>query len=147
MIFKAIKISLLLSVLFSCSSTLFKDAVTIEQVLKAKNEITSSDNPAKQMILKNELSEKVVKIKNAIIKDIIASPNVDYNFCVLVDIKTSKGPVECYIFSKNIKKMSLLKKGTTRVNVTGNFGRYFSMLDNYYTKIEILNASIDILDK
>ncbi len=99
------------------------------------------------MILKNELSQKVIELKDITVKDIVNSPNVDYNFCIIADVPSKKGNIECFIFSKNTKKIARLNKQASKINVEGNFGRYFSMLDSYYTKIEILNASITILDQ
>ena len=57
---------------------------------------------------------------------------------------TKKGLVECYIYTKNIRIISELKMGKTKIDITGKFSRFFSMLDEYYTKIEIIDASISI---
>ncbi len=132
-------------VLTTSCTTLFKEKITISQVVTAKMEIADTDNPAKKMILKNDLADKVIELKNITVKDVITSPNVDYSFCIVADVASRKGNIECFIFSKNTKKIAELKKNITRIDVQGNFGRYFSMLDSYFTKIEVLNASITIL--
>ncbi len=129
----------------SCSSfTLLKDQISINDLLTTKETIDKSTNPAEALLLKNNLSEKILILKDITVKDIIVSTNVDYDFCVLADLQSEKGPIECYIYTKNIKRISQLKKGVSVINVKGEFKRYFSMLDDYYTKIEITNSIITI---
>lgn len=131
--------------ILSCSSfQFFKEKITINDLLTAKESIDKSKNLAEVVLLKNNLSEKILILENIIVKDIIPSTNVDYDFCVLADIKTEKGLIECYIYTKNIRRISKLKKGESVITVNGEFKRYFSMLDNYYTKIEITNSTITI---
>jgi len=129
----------------SCSTTfILKDKVSIEKVLVQKEKIDSTENLAESFLLKNSLSEKILVIENLKVKDIISSTNVDYDFCVISEFQTDKGPIEIYIYTKNIRRISQLKKGESVINVKGAFSRFFSMLDNYYTKIEITNSIIDI---
>lgn len=131
--------------IISCSSvSFFKTQITIKDVLTSKEIIDNSKNPAEVLLLKNDLSEKILLLENVTVKDVINSTNVDYDFCVIADIQSDKGMIECYIYSKNIRRISLLKKGQSIINVKGEFKRYFSMLDNYYTKIEITNSNITI---
>ncbi len=132
--------------LLSCSSSFyfFKDQITISDLVTAKENIDKSTNPAEILLLKNNLSEKVLMLENVLVKDIINSTNVDYDFCVQAEIQSEKGPIECYIYTKNIRRISQLKKGKSVISVKGEFKRYFSMLDNFYTKIEITNSSITI---
>ena len=135
---------IILSVL-SCNTTSFlKDQITINELLTAKETIDKSKNPAEVLLLKNNLSEKLLILEDLPVKDIINSTNVDYDFCVLADIQSDKGLIECYIYTKNIRRISQLKKGESVITVKGEFKRYFSMLDNYYTKIEITNSDIKI---
>lgn len=144
------KLKILFSVILtfsilSCSTVTFlKDQITINDLLVTKENIDKSTNPAEALLLKNSLSEKILVLEDITVKDIISSTNVDYDFCVLADIKSDKGPIECYIYTKNIKRISNLKKGQSVISVKGEFKRYFSMLDNYYTKIEITNSNITI---
>jgi len=129
----------------SCSTSfILKDKVTIDEVLIQKEKIDSTENPAESFLLKNSLSEKVLVIENLKVKDIIPSTNVDYDFCILSEIQTGKGLIEIYIYTKNIRRISQLKKGESIIDVKGAFSRFFSMLDNYYTKIEITNSIVDI---
>lgn len=131
--------------LLSCSSvSIFREKITIKDLLTTKENIDKSQNPAEILLLKNSLSEKILLLKDVKVKDIINSTNVDYDFCVLADIQSDKGNIECYIYSKNIRRISQLKKGLSVIDVKGEFKRYFSTLDNYYTKIEITNSNITI---
>jgi len=138
--------SIILAFFFmSCSTTsLFKDKITISELLSDKETIDNSKNPAEVLLLKKNLSEKILVINDVTVKDIITSTNVDYDFCVVADIQSEKGPIECFIYSRNIRRISQLKKGQSTITVKGEFKRYFSMLDNYYTKIEITNSEIII---
>ena len=132
--------------LISCNTTSFlKEKVTIDQVLAAKETIDKSKNPAEVLLLKNDLSEKIVILEDVYVKDIVVSTNVDYDFCILADLQSDKGPIECYIYTKNIKRISQLVKGVSIISVKGEFKRFFSMLDNYYTKIEITNSTVTII--
>jgi len=131
--------------LLSCNSfTILREQITVSDLLITKEKIDKSTNPAEALLLKNSLSEKILIIENLTVKDIIISTNVDYDFCVLADLQSDKGPIECHIYTKNIKRMSQLQKGKSVITVKGEFKRYFSMLDNYYTKIEVTNSNITI---
>ncbi|HOP63014.1 MAG TPA: hypothetical protein PK906_06560 [Spirochaetota bacterium] len=129
----------------SCSTTfLFKEKVTIDELLKSKEQIDTTVNPAKSFLLRNSLSEKILIMQDIKVKDIVPSTNVDYNFCVISDVQTDRGIIELYIYTKNVRRISMLKKGESIINVKGEFSRFFSMLDSYYTKIEIINSIIEI---
>ena len=125
-------------------SDLFSDQITMKELLTAKESIDNSKNPAEALLFKNKLSKKVLKLEDVTVKDIVNSTNVDYDFCVLADIQSDKGLIECYIYTKNIRRISQLKNKQTVIDVKGKFNRYFSMLDNYFTKIEITNSDIKI---
>jgi len=139
--------SIILTLSFSScnTATFLKDQISVNELLTAKGIIDNSQNPAEVLLLKNDLSEKILVLENVKVKDITNSTNVDYDFCVLADIQSEKGPIECFIYTKNINRISKLKKGQSIISVKGEFKRYFSVLDNYYTKIEITNSTITIL--
>jgi hypothetical protein len=130
--------------LTSCSTTFLRDEITIKDLIIAKDRIDQTENPAEILLLKNNLSEKILVLNEIAVKDIVNSTNVDYDFCVIAEISSEKGPIECFIYTKNIKRISQLKKGKSIISVKGEFKRYFSMLDNFYTKIEITNSIIKI---
>lgn len=143
------KIAPILMMLFfiqSCATTtMFRDKIDLNQLLKARDNIESTDNIAKQLLLKNELSNKIVVLNKIKVKDIIPSSNVDYDFCILSDVKSDQGDIEISIYSKNIRALSRMKKGETYIDAEGEFGRFYSTLDDYYLKIEILNSRVRIL--
>ncbi|HOK01637.1 MAG TPA: hypothetical protein PKX79_07500 [Spirochaetota bacterium] len=130
----------------SCTSYqfFFKDKITIDELLATKEQIDTAENPAQALLLKNDLANKVIVINELLVKDIIPSTNVDYDFCVISDYQSEKGPIEFYIYTKNLRRISQLKKGQSLITVQGEFSRFFSMLDNYYTKIEIIKAAIAV---
>ena len=134
----------ILPLMVSCSY--FRGTTTIRDVVNTKTQMDAIDNPAQKLVIKRELMDKIVVINDATVKNIIESTNIDYDFCVIVDVPMDDRKVECYIYSKNIFKISKLEKGKTRIDVKGDFNRFFTMLDDYYTKIEIVNAAIDIKD-
>lgn len=123
---------------------LLKEKISIKDLLIEKDKIDSSQNPAESFLLHNSLSQKLIVIENISVKDIISSTNVDYDFCVLSEIQTEKGLIEVYIYTKNVRRISQLKRGETIINVKGEFSRFFTMLDSYYTKLEIINSIIEI---
>lgn len=128
----------------SCS--LFRTFVSVDDIIVEKNQMDKSENPAQKYLTQRKLRKKSIEINDVAVKNITSSTNIDYDFCVIVDVSTKDGKVECYIYSKNINTISRLSKGKTKINVTGKFSRFFTMLDEYYTKIEIINASIDIIE-
>jgi hypothetical protein len=143
---KTAPILILIFFIQSCATaTLFKEKIDLNQLLKTRENIESTDNIAKQLLLKSELSNKVVVLNKIKVKDIIPSSNVDYDFCVISDVKSDKGPIELYIYTKNIRVVSRIKKGESYIEVEGDFRRFFSTLDDYYLKIEIVNSRLRIL--
>ena len=129
---------------------LFRLKVPVAEVINIKEHVDATDNPARRHLMLTELREKLVRIDRAVVKDITPSGNIDYEFCVVVDIPSEKGKVECYIYAKNVyekedvKTIAAMKKGETVIDVMGEFNRFFSLLDDFYTRIELVNASIAI---
>ena len=136
---------LIIMLLSSCSIPFLKADMQINDLIQYKEKIDNTDNPAEVYIIKADLASKVIDLNGLIVKDIIESTNVDYQFFVVSELKTEKGMIECYIFTKNIRRISYLEKGKTIINVRGGFNRFFSTLDDYYTKIEIINCNIMIV--
>jgi len=128
---------------FSCS--LFKPALNIKEIIAVKDRIDASNNPAQKFILSENLKEENVTLENLTVKDVTESSNIDYDFCVITDIPTDKGNVECYIYSRNTYVVSKLEKGKSKINVKGKYSRFFTMLDQYYTKLEITGADIQVI--
>lgn len=137
-------LTVLASFTLSCSS-FFKETLNLKQVVAKKEEMDVADNPAYKFLAARELAQKRVRIENATVKDVIVSGNIDYEFCVLVSVPYEKGAVDCYIYSRDLKTVSGLLKGKTEIDAVGDFGRFFTLLDDAYTKVEILNAKITVL--
>lgn len=133
--------------LCSCSVNFLRDDISIKELITAKEKIDHSENPAEVLLLKNSLSEKIFILDEILVKDIVNSTNIDYDFCIIADVSSEKGMIECFIYTKNVRKISQLKKGQSIISVKGEFKRYYSMLDNYYTKVEITNSDIKIITK
>lgn len=137
---------LLLLALQACATTtFFKDKITMNQLLESKANIDATDNVAKQLLLQEELTNKIIILNNLKVKDVVTSSNVDYDFCALSDIKTENGNIELYIYTKNIRALSRLEKNKSFIDVTGELSRFFSTLDSYYLKIEIINSKIKVV--
>jgi hypothetical protein len=130
--------------LISPSCGIIKTKILIDEVVTQKEKIDKTENPALSEILKKDLSNRRVCLYGLTVKDITSSSNIDYDYCVRADVNSPRGMVECFIYTSNIRKVSKLVKGKSKIDVRGDFGRFFSLLDNYYTKLEILNSSISI---
>jgi hypothetical protein len=126
-------------------ATLFKDKISVLDAVAKKEEIDKTDNIAKKALILKDLGEKRVVIADAVVKDIIPSGNIDYEFSVLVSIEAGGSQVECYIHSQDVASVAALIKGKSRIKASGDFSRFFTMLDNKNIKMEIVNADIEIL--
>ena len=141
----------------SCSflTNFLKTTITVQEAVQKKEEMDHSQNPSYRFKKLKKMKKMRIRVDNVLVKDIVESSNVDYTFCVIVSISTEKGEVECYVYSgdveifpnEDIGTIAELVKGETRVDIKGNFSRFFTLLDDTYTKIEIVNATIDIRDE
>lgn len=156
MLKKIIILSLMIS-FSSCGTVSFvknilKERLSVQEVINYKVEMDKSENPALVSLKTKELQDKRVRIENIIIKDIVPSQNVDYKYCAIVTVPTNQGDIDCYIYAgagdifpkEDIKTLSKLEKGVSTITAEGDFSRFFTLLDETYTKIEIVNADIDI---
>ncbi|TAL33941.1 MAG: hypothetical protein EPN93_12985 [Spirochaetes bacterium] len=126
-------------------ATLFKDKISVLDAVAKKEEMDRADNIAKKALIIKELGDKRVVVADAVVKDIIPSGNIDYEFSVLVSIEAGGAQVECYIHTQDVASVAGLIKGKTRIKAVGDFGRFFTMLDNKNIKMEIINADIEVL--
>jgi hypothetical protein len=127
-----------------CAS-LFKDKITVRDAVAKKNELEQSDNIAKKALITRDLEKKRVEIADALVKDVAPSGNIDYEFSVLVTIALENMTVDCYIYTQDVAAVAALVKGKSRIHAIGDFGRFFTMLDNKNVKMEIINADIEPL--
>ena len=142
----------------SCGSVTYvknilKSKLTVQEIVDLKEEMDKKDNPAFIFENTQKLKKTRVHIDNIKVKDIVSSTNVDYKFCVIVTVPTTKGDIDCYVYSgtddifpeEDTKTISKLQKGITPVDIKGDFSKFFTLLDETFTKVEIVNASIDIV--
>jgi hypothetical protein len=132
--------------LAATSCTLIRTKMKVEDVVAEKVKIDSTTNLARKYLILNDLNKKSVVLENILVKEIIPSTNIDYEFCIVADIVVEDKKVECHIYTKNMYKMANLQEGISRINVVGDFKRFFTMLDEYYTKIEIVQAKVSLYD-
>jgi hypothetical protein len=135
---------LLIVVILPASCGLFKKEILIDAVVDQKAQIDATENPAMKNMINSELRDRRVQLFDLVVKDVTLSTNIDYDYCVIVDVQTKKGPVECFIYSTDKDTISKLVKGKSRIDASGDFGRFFSLLGDYYTMLEIVNAKIKI---
>lgn len=128
--------------LLSCGA--FKKAILIDGVVEEKTRIDASDNPAMKQQIRDELGNRRIELTGLVVKDVVDSNNIDYDYCVIADVQTQKGAVQCHIYTTDVKTVAKLQKGKSIIDVSGDFGRFFSLLDAYYTRLEIVKASIRI---
>jgi hypothetical protein len=126
------------------SCGLFKKSILIDGVVDEKVRIDEAENPAMKLMIKDDLGNRKIELHDVTVKDVIESTNIDYDFCVLADVQTRKGPVECFIYTADVKTVAKLSKGKSKIDVSGDFGRFFSLLDDYYTRLEIVKSCIKI---
>lgn len=154
------KVIIILSVLLllnSCGSVgyvknILKKRISVQDAVTMKAEMDSTQNPALIYRQTKELQDERIRIEDILVKDIVPSSNVDYKFCVIVTVPTDKGDIDCYIYAgsadifpkEDVKTVSKLRKGKTVIDVEGDFSNFFTLLDDTYTKIEIVNATINI---
>ena len=126
----------------SCS--LMKKQILIDDLVDQKARIDATVNPAMKYEINQDLLKRRIELSGLVVKDVVLSTNIDYDFCIVVDLQTSKGMIEFYIYSADTKTISELVIGKSRIDVSGDFGKFFSLLNDYYTMIEIVNASIKV---
>jgi len=119
-----------------------KEPILIESVVNEKARMDQAENPAMKFLINEDLGKREVHLSGLTVKDVTVSTNIDYDFCVIADVMTKKGLVECHIYSKDVKTVAGLVKGKSKINAVGDFGRFFSLLDDYYTRLEIVKATI-----
>ena len=118
--------------------------LTIDEVLAAKEQIDLAENPAKKFQIESDLAERFILLDDVVVKDVIPSTDIDYQFYVLVQLSTPKGAVDFYIYSKDNATLAKLEKGKTHIRALGDFRRFFKLIDNTYVKVDVGDADISI---
>ncbi|HEY1406838.1 MAG TPA: hypothetical protein VF857_09530 [Spirochaetota bacterium] len=123
----------------------YKSTISVDEALVQKEALDSSDNPARKYEITSDLSGKMISVKDIVVKDIVPASDIDYQFCVLSEMQTPKGVVEFYIYSRDVSVIAKLEKGKSRIQVLGDFRRFFTLLDATFVKIDIGDADITII--
>ena len=155
---KALVIVIISCFLLSCKSIkklryIYIPKIDVREVISRKEKIDSSKNPAYKYLIAKELGKYRIEMSDVLVKDIIPSSNIDYNFCVIVGVSHERGEVECYIYARDfygkedIETLARLTVRKSRINAVGDFGRFFTLLDETYMKIEILNAIVTVVEE
>jgi hypothetical protein len=121
--------------LASCGLT--RKQILMNDLVNQKARMEATANPAMKYEINQELLKRRIELKGLLVKDVIPSSNIDYNFCVIADVQTDRGTVECYIYSTDINTIARLVIGESRIDVSGDFGRFFTLLKDYYTMLDI----------
>jgi hypothetical protein len=121
-----------------------KEPILINGVAGEKARIDAAENPALKYEIRKQLGNRKIQLFDVTVKNVVDSNNIDYDFCVIADVQSNKGTVECYIYSTDVKTIARLVDGKSKVDVSGDFGRFFNLLDDYYTSLDIVDASIVI---
>ncbi|MBN2160952.1 MAG: hypothetical protein JW807_16295 [Spirochaetes bacterium] len=127
-----------------CGGGLLKKPIMIDGVLEQKVRIDTAENPAMKQMIRKELGNRKILLSNVTVKDVVEATNLDYDYCVIVDVPGKKGMVECHVYSNSVKTIAKLVNGRSKIDVDGVFNRFFSLLDDYGTRVEIVNACITI---
>ncbi len=144
---KKASVAAICALFFITGCGLFSETIKMNQVIAEKEKIDKEINPAKKQLLQLDLRDKRIIMDNVLVNDVTVSTNIDYDFCVISDITVGDKKVECFIYTKNIKTVASLEKGKSRINVRGTFSRFFSILDDYYTKMDIIKARIRLVEE
>jgi hypothetical protein len=127
----------------SCS--IFKTKIRVNDAIAEKVKIENTTNPVRKQLILDDLKKKRIALDNVLVKSVTGSNNIDYDYCVITEVEVDGKKVEFYIYSKNLRLLSRLQEGVSRVDVVGDFKRFFSMLDEYYTKVEIVNSKLTLV--
>ncbi|MGL4368118.1 MAG: hypothetical protein ACRCUT_00365 [Spirochaetota bacterium] len=124
---------------------IIRPTMNVNDAVAEKEELDRADNPAKKYVITNDLGKKLIEVTGAVVKDIIPSTDIDYDFCVIAQVVHEKGTIDFYIYSKDNKTIAKLEKGKTKIWSLGDFRRFFSLLDDSFIKIDMADADITIL--
>ena len=123
---------------------IYVSTMSVDDVLAAKAQIDMADNPAKKFQIESGLTERFILLNDVVVKDVVPSTDIDYQFYILVQAETPKGIVDFYIYSKDNSTMASLEKGKTHIRALGDFRRFFKLIDNTYVKVDVGDADISV---
>jgi hypothetical protein len=152
-ILSILSVSVFILTISGCGSTrviffdrIYKTTMTIDDAIKEKEQLDQVDNPARKDQIEKSLAERLIKVDNLKVRDVVVSTDIDYGFCVIAEYPTPKGLIDFYIYSKDNQKLAKLEKGKSKINVHGYFRRFFKLIDNTWFKIDIGDTKITIVE-
>lgn len=123
-----------------------KSTLSPEEVVTNREAYDQIDNPAKRLVMVKNLEAQLVQLDDVTVKDIIQSTDIDFQFCVVVEYPSTKGNVIFNIFSKDVRTISKLEKGKSRIRALGDFKRFYVLFNNAYMNVDVTNADISIIE-
>lgn len=137
--------------LSSCSykyyTRLIQREVSVNEAMTAKDEMDLSTNPARRAMIQKDLQKKLIRVRGVTVKRVIPSINLDYDYCMVVEATYDKGSIECYVYPMDFSDLAELTPGVSVVDFVGDFGKFFNIVEDSFTKIEVLNANISVRKK
>lgn len=130
----------------SIKNRIFPRTLTIEDAIMEKQQLDLVDNPAKKDQIEKDLATCRIKAEDLKVREILVSTDIDYGFCVIAEYQSPKGLIDFYIYSKDNSTIAKLEKGKSKINIKGNFRRFFKLIDNTWFKIDTTDTDIDIIE-
>jgi len=131
---------------FKSMEKLIRKTMTVDDVVVEKEQLDKVDNPAKKYMITNDLGQRLIELDSVVVKDIVPSTDIDYEFCVIAQVQHEKGLIVFYIYSRDLGTIAKIEKGKTKIWALGDFRRFFPLLDNSYVKIDVTDADISIVE-
>lgn len=129
---------------FKKYEALVRSTMTVDNAVAEKLRMDAAANPAQKYILAKDLADKIIYVDDAVVKDIIPSTDIDYQFCVVAQIQHAKGMIEFYIYSKDNGTIAKMEKGKTKISAVGDFRRFFNLLGDAFVMIDVVDADLSI---
>ena len=130
---------------FKQYEAILRATTTVDKAVAEKLRIDGANNPAQKYILSREIADKIIYVDNTVVKDIIPSTDIDYQFCVVAQLQHPKGMIEFYIYSKDNDTIAKLEKGKTKLSAIGDFRRFFNLLGDAFVMIDVVDADLTIV--
>ena len=129
---------------FKSLEAIVRSTLTVDNAVAEKIRIDNTSNPAQKYLLSKDIADKIIYVDDALVKDIIPSTDIDYQFCVIAQVQHPKGLVEFYIYSKDNSTIAKLEKGKTVISAVGDFRRFFNLLGDAFMMIDVVDSDLSI---
>lgn len=126
---------------------LIKKPLSVDDALIMRNNIEQNSNPVARDVETSDMQRQFIEVKNVMVHDIIRSTNVEYEYCLITSVTTKDGDLECYVYTNDTWKLAKLIPGKSRLNIIGDYGRFFNTIESNKPRLEILHAEIKIIEE